>query len=430
MALSELGLNQDFASPPFSKATGKRPASCTAGPPTSSRNDIEHLLSSKARFPAQSTPLSSDAHIFATPRFVGAASTASPPRRDGNPVPPPALSPIASANRVAPQEKSRFVPESPHAWSGASMAMYDTLAQLSSTPLLADTLFDSRPAGLPFSDNQSRSAVTDPDAGKMFSSAELDKLINELSPLIPPPQHDANLHYGNFLDDLSLITAANGMTNQASSDYELGGSAGHSATYSQNGDSGWPAGHAADSNDFSAPPPPPMPNRGESSSPSGPHDSPARTPPPSTPKSSSSDARSSSPVNHALVPDEGENMLWEQTLESSFDSEEEGGAELAEMFKKRAQAMCSSYYKDTYGHASGALPPDSRQAIKICRQLTRGFVEFLCEHYNLQQQRVWKEIGAFVGWARSINAWNLFQRKWREDQPAGRECMTPPNRTY
>ncbi|KZT62544.1 hypothetical protein CALCODRAFT_479130 [Calocera cornea HHB12733] len=131
-----------------------------------------------------------------------------------------------------------------------------------------------------------------------------------------------------------------------------------------------------------------------------------------------SDSSDKEPAEHDVRPSQ-DAEFWGAKLPDGTQEDEEDEEADAKEFQARARALASAYYQHRYPHAGGSLPADGRTAIKFARQMVRGLIEFICEQYNLQQQRVWKEVGAFVGWARGLNAWNMFQRKWRDDLPPG-----------
>ncbi|KZO90522.1 hypothetical protein CALVIDRAFT_531430 [Calocera viscosa TUFC12733] len=406
MALSELGINRDFASPLANRAARKLPPTLrTASQPAASPTpDAATFLDSA--FPAQSTPHRAGVEEFSKPKKIDRNM----PRPAGH-----------AATHTTPQafahhfnnltETRHVVPESPDAWAGASMASYDASSDL---PLGFDQheSFSGFLAGQPSQQGDSNSSISD-DA-HIWMPDDFAKLLQDLEPRAESPNNRLDPGYPRFLDDLSLFSVAGAMAgNRAESNQP----ANQPTDASPSSAPAWPAGREALQaipSRTAAPQAPESSSSGSESHVSGVGSTPTHS------SKSSSKSKSPSPSAAALLAaDESGNPFWHEIMETSFEDEEDNQLEIAEAFKKRAKIICSSYYKDTYDHTSGALPPDSRTAIKFCRQLTRGLVEFLCQHYNLQQQRVWKEIGAFVGWARSINSWNMFQRKWRDELPAG-----------
>ncbi|KZT54016.1 hypothetical protein CALCODRAFT_485860 [Calocera cornea HHB12733] len=251
------------------------------------------------------------------------------------------------------------------------------------------------------------------DAARILAPEDLESLLRDLQDPAITPHNGSDISYSAVLKDLPPLFVTHGMPGE---DGGSGPPAGQTDPPSHS-EPARPSGREIVNAEHSCSLVPCVPDGSSSESSSN---LPASHSTPDHSSSSSSTGQDESPSAGALVAaDESGNPFWDQIMESSFEDDDEDGQEIAEAFKKRAKIICSTYYKDTFGHASGALPPDSRTAIKFCRQMTRGLVEFLCQHYNLQQQRVWKEIGAFVGWARSINAWNMFQRKWRDELPRG-----------
>ncbi|KZT56478.1 hypothetical protein CALCODRAFT_509449 [Calocera cornea HHB12733] len=213
MALSELAINQDFVSPQPAKTLGRPPSGRTAGQPMSSRNDIERLLSSKAAFPAQSTPRNSLPNVFATPTGADeAASTASPPDRHGDPLPSDVFSKLTTALTDTVPDNTRFVPETPAAWLGASMAGYDTLAPDSRTPLDGNPFLGLGMAGQPPGANDSGSSLADADVDGVFDPDELAALMQEMESPLGSANNDPTARYSTFLGSMPpLFTFANGI---------------------------------------------------------------------------------------------------------------------------------------------------------------------------------------------------------------------------
>ncbi|KZT51259.1 hypothetical protein CALCODRAFT_534033 [Calocera cornea HHB12733] len=337
MALSELAINRDFLSPQPTNAPGRHASSRPAGHLMAARNDIEQLLTSKAAFPAQSTPRRFPPDVFASPTLARTASTASPPDGHGACLGSNDLSRSALPKTHA--QKNQFVPETPHAWVGASMASYGTPIQESCAPLVRDQFLPFNMAGQPLGANDSGSSLAEADMAGVFDPEELAELMVHFEQPATSSIPNESADYANLLASLPPFFAlANNMEADSAAGGQPAGPGDESRTQDQNIDSGWPAGGQDDDNGFSGPPLPPNPS--SSSSSSGSQHSPAKSTLPPSPKSSSSDSKSRSPFSGALfAAQERDHQLWDHNLDSSFDSDEDDGQEILDLYKKRAEAM-------------------------------------------------------------------------------------------
>ncbi|KZT58062.1 hypothetical protein CALCODRAFT_482604 [Calocera cornea HHB12733] len=401
MPLTELGINQVFAPLPSTKAAKQR----QPFPPTAGQLDGSTPRQGEPDYPAHSTPRQSGVVVGQSPADLLAGQAAGRPSDTPSGAALQEFFHYLRSFEGSPDASRRFVAETPGAWRGASMASYDLSTDLILDGFESQTLSNVL-AGQPLLAGDISTNIG--DAAQILTQADIDKLLSDASPASQP-----DLGFSAFLKDLPALTLSHGITSRSGASNPPAGQPVDHSSYSE---PAWPL-----ANDVAETMPPTagglqLPE--SSSSGSSSHAPDMKSTPSHTPMSSTQSKSPSISAAALIEGDEAGNPFWDQIVESSFNDEEDSGNEI-EAFKKRAKIICSTYYKDTYGHTSGNLPPDSRTAIKFCRQLTRGLVEFLCQHYNLQQQRVWKEIGAFVGWARSINAWNMFQRKWRDELPDG-----------
>ncbi|KZO98283.1 hypothetical protein CALVIDRAFT_562207 [Calocera viscosa TUFC12733] len=99
--------------------------------------------------------------------------------------------------------------------------------------------------------------------------------------------------------------------------------------------------------------------------------------------------------------------------------------------RQRAKTLLSSYYRKIWPKAPGALPESAKLGRRVAKALIQAIVDEIAQHYHIHPARVWKDVGVFTGYARSSNAWNLYQKRARvEREPGARYDAAMTRREY
>ncbi|KZO92827.1 hypothetical protein CALVIDRAFT_529954 [Calocera viscosa TUFC12733] len=119
-----------------------------------------------------------------------------------------------------------------------------------------------------------------------------------------------------------------------------------------------------------------------------------------------------------VIMDDEERRVFD-ALQDSLEAP--SGSKAATDRRQRAKTLLTTYYRKIWPKAPGALPESSKLGRRVAKALIQAIVDEIAQHYHIDPARVWKDVGVFTGYARSSNAWNLYQKRARLESRSGGE---------